>query len=577
MSRHHEKEDAGMRTLGPVLAAAVALLAAPPSPSRAQGQPTQGAGQLLFLAEDVPAGLNYDGPAASVGTTQTGFLNLMEPLVYYPYGPANEEGVRTLDFSRHEGRLVERWEFDEPSLTWTFHLRRGVRSCAGNEFTADDVLYTFARAKSVSGAAPIGWFIGSIAGIKGFTRDVFRPGADKSLGDAVEKVDDYTVRIRQGAPNRLFLTALSVYSTYPFDSKEMRAHATDADPWSHIYVNTTNAPSFGPYCLERWVRDDEFVLRANPNYYRGKPAVERVVIKRVPQSANRVLTMRAGRADLTQRLTTREFASLRTVRGVKVAGIYGNENLFLSLNFRTPPFDNAKLRQAIAYAMPYQQIAAVGYTGSARRWEAHFPQVLNGYVRPSTQYATDQARARQLLAEAGFPDGRGLEAFPTAFRLSFTAERESTLGPIATVIQSALKEVGIPVELDPLPQTQMGDRRLVKKDLPMSISDVEKAVGPDVTYATMLFFASAAAGGVNNMANYASPEVDRLFAEARDAKDDAAAAPALRGIQEALQRDLAWVPIVETKTEWAFRSNLTGITWHPHNSVLFFDLGYAAQ
>jgi peptide/nickel transport system substrate-binding protein len=541
-----------------------------PAASRAQSPKTD----LLFLAEDVPAGLDYDGPSVAIGTSQTGYLNMSEGLVYYPYGPIDEGGVRRLDFSKHEPRLAESWEFDPATITWTFHLRHGVKSCAGNEFTADDVVYTFQRAKSVSGASPIGWFIGSVAGIKGFTRDVFKPGADKSLGDAVEKVDDYTVKIRQAAPNRLFLTALSVYSAFPFDSKDMKAHATPEDPWSHIYANTVNSPAYGPYCLERWVRDDEFVLRANPNYWRGKPAIERVVIKKVPQSANRVLTLRAGKADLTQRLAAREYAALKTAPGVTVAGIFGNETLFLSLNFKTPPFDNPKVRQAVAYAMPYKQIAAIGYSGAARRWEAQIPSTWPGYIRPSTQYDTDLPRAKQLLAEAGYPDGKGLEAFAASFRLAFTAERESTLGPIATVIQSALKDVGFPIALDPMPQTQFTDRRMVKKDMPMSLSDVEKSVAPDITYTMMLYFLTPSAGGVTNMVNYSNPELDRMWAQARDEMDDAKQAAMLNSMQETIQRDLAWVPIMETRTQWAFRTGLHGITWHPDNSVRFYDLSF---
>jgi peptide/nickel transport system substrate-binding protein len=352
----------------------------------------------------------------------------------------------------------------------------------------------------------------------------------------------------------------------------MKKHATDADPWAHDYVNTVNVPAFGAYCLERWVKDDEFVMKANPNYYRGKPDVERIVIKKVPQSSNRTLALRSGSAGLTQRLTTREFNGLRNANGVKVAGIYGNEVLIMNLNFKTPPFDNPKLRQAIAYAMPYQQIAMVGYAGSAQRMEGHFSRSLNGYVKPSTQYVTDIPKAKQLLAEAGYPDGKGLEKFPDAFKLAFVAERESFLGPIATVIQSGLKDVGIPVQLDPLPQTQMSDRRIVKKDLPMALSDQEKPVGPDVGYATMLFFVSAAAGGVNNLANYSSPEVDRLFAEAKVETDNAKRLALLKQIQETLQRDLAWIPLVETKTEWAFTNKLSGVTWHPENSIHFIDL-----
>jgi peptide/nickel transport system substrate-binding protein len=530
--------------------------------------------ELLFLAEDVPAGLNYDGPSAAIGTTQTGYLNMMEPLLYYPYGPT-EGGVRTLDFSKHDGRLAESWSFDAPSLTWTLHLRHGVKSCSGNEFSADDVIYTFARAKSVSGTAPVSWFLASVAGIKGFTRDVFKPGADKSLGDGVEKVDDYTVKIRQSAANRLFLTAMSIYATYPFDSKEMKAHATEADPWSHNYVNTTNVPSFGPYCLESWVRDDQFVLRANPNYYRGAPPIDRVIMKKVPQSANRVLTLRAGKADLTQRLTTREFTSLSKAPGVTVAGIYGNETLFLLLNFKTPPFDNPKVRQAVAYALPYKQIASIGYSGSARHWGAQFPHIFVGFEQPDVSYDTDVVKAKQLLAEAGYPGGVGLEKYADSFKLAFTAERESTLGPIATVIQSALKDLGFPIELDPMPQTQLGDRRLVKKDLPMSLADVEKSVGPDVTYTTMMFFVSTGNGGISNWSNYSNPEIDRLFVAARNEPDDAKQLAMLKTIQDTLERDLAWVPIVETETQWAFRSSLKGITWHPDNSVRFDDLSWA--
>ena len=109
---------------------------------------------------------------------------------------------------------------------------------------------------------------------------------------------------------------------------------------------------------------------------------------------------------------------------MKVAGIYGNEVLIMNLNFKTPPFDNPKLRQAIAYAMPYRQIATVGYAGSAQRMDGHFSRSLNGYVKPSTQYATDIPKAKQLLAEAGYPDGKGLEKFPDAFKLAFVAERE---------------------------------------------------------------------------------------------------------------------------------------------------------
>ena len=528
--------------------------------------------QMLFLAEDVPTSLNYDGPAASIGTTQTGFINIMEPLVYYPHAGMSPDGVRLLDFTKFEGRLFERWEYDAASLTWTMHLRRGVKSCAGNEFTADDVLYSFARAKSVSGKAPVAWFLANVAGIKGFTRDVFKDAEAKKLGDEIVKVDDFTVRITQGAPNSFFLMALTIYGLMPFDSREMKAHAKPDDPWSHDFVNTENAPSFGPYCLERWVKDDEFVVKANPQYYRGKPAIERVVMKKVPQSSNRLVTVRSGRAQLTQRLTAREFASLKSASAVKVVGVYGNEVLFVAPNWKAKPFDDVKLRQAMAFAINYDQVVEVGYAGAARRWEGTFPSSFPGYHRPDLQFAYDPGKAKALLADAGYPDGRGLEAFIEPFRLAYVAERESYLGPIASVLQTSLKAVGFPVTLDPLPQTQMGDRRLVKKDLPLSISDTDKASAISGAYELMVFYISNQAGAIINTSNYANADVDAAFAKIKAETDATKQNELLKTVQDILQRELAVVPILETKTQYATSSKLSGVTWHADNSIRFYDL-----
>jgi len=158
--------------------------------------------QLLILAEDVPAGLNYDGPAAAIPASQQGMVTLLEPLVTYAAGGTSDDGVILSDFGTFEGRLAESWSFDEESLTWTFRLRQGVMSCAGNELTADDVIYTFARAKSVSGAAPIGWFLSNVGSIKDFGVEVFGDDpAARELGDAVVKIDDHTVEIRQCSPS----------------------------------------------------------------------------------------------------------------------------------------------------------------------------------------------------------------------------------------------------------------------------------------------------------------------------------------------------------------------------------------
>ncbi|MEM8741848.1 MAG: ABC transporter substrate-binding protein [Pseudomonadota bacterium] len=529
---------------------------------------------LLFLAEDVPAGLNYDGPAAAIPTSQTGMVNLMEPLFAYATSPANDEGIITPDFGTFEGRLVESWSFDEASLTWTLNLRQGVTGCNGATFTADDVIYTFARAKSISGAAPIGWFLSNVGSIAGFTTDVFGDETARVLGDEVVKIDDYTVQIKQSEPNALFLPVLTIFGLYIFDKEGMEAEATAEDPWSHEFANNRGVASFGPYCLERWTKDDEMVFVANEDYYLGAPAIKRVVMKKVPQSSNRVVILRTGQAQLVQNLTPREYDSLREAAGVQVAGVLGNSNLFVHMNFATPPFDNPLIRQAIAHAIPTEQIIANAYFGQATPWLGHVPSGYPGYAESAAQFPYDPERAKALLAEAGFPDGAGLEAFADAFQLTYVAEKETTLGPVVNAIQTSLRAVGVPVTLNPIPQTQYGDRQLVKRDLPFAINDQEKPIGVDAGYAIQLFFVSADKGGLNNMVVYSSDEVDSLWAQARVEQDVAARDALLAQIQDLLMGDVVWAPVVEYKTQWAFSDALSGLQWHPDNSVRFVDLSY---
>jgi peptide/nickel transport system substrate-binding protein len=526
---------------------------------------------VLILAEDVPAGLNYDGPAAAIPSSQQGMVTLLEPLVGYADGEVLD-GVVVPNFSSFEGRLAESWEYDDASLTWTFSLRQGVTGCGGATFNADDVMYTFERAKSVSGAAPIGWFLSNVASIDGFGPEVFgEDPAAKELGDSIVRVDDYTVQIRQAEPNALLFPVVTIFGLLIFDKETMEANATEADPWSHDYVNNTNAPGFGGYCLESWAKNEQITYSAYNDYYRGAPEAQRVSVRRVPQSSNRLVVLRSGQADLVTGLTPREFDSIADTDGLTVAGVMGNENLFIHMNFDVEPFDNIVLREAIASAIPYEQIIATGYFGQATQWNGIVPSGYPGFDA-ATSFSYDPDRARELLAEAGYPDGVGLEAFADAFALSYVAEKESTLGPIVNVIQTALRDVGIPATLDPIPQTQYGDRQLVRRDLPFAINDQEKPIGVDAGYAIQLFFASPENGGLNNMVNYRNAELDTLWAAARIDPDPASRNVTLATIQQMAAADVAWLPVVEYRTQWAFRDRIGGLHWYPDNSIRYTDL-----
>jgi peptide/nickel transport system substrate-binding protein len=275
---------------------------------------------------------------------------------------------------------------------------------------------------------------------------VFGNPEAKELGEEIKKIDDYTVQIKQSAPNKLLLPVLTIFGIQMLDKQIMVANATADDPWSHKYNNEVNAPGFGAYCLDTWKKAEEFVATANPDYYRGKADIDRIILRRVPQSSTRTIVLRSGQADVAELLTPKETTNLKSVRGVKVAGAWGNRNIAVAMNFKAPPWDNTKLRHAIAHAIPYDKVTENAFFGEARRWESVVPTTYPGFAKTKTRFSFDLGKAKQLHSEAGFADGKGLDAFPAeSFQLTYPQERDSWLLPIGTAIQSALNEVGVKI------------------------------------------------------------------------------------------------------------------------------------
>lgn len=535
---------------------------------------------LLFLSEDVPPSLNYDGPNASAPPTQAGIVNLMDPLVYY----ASErlaDGTVKLDVNKFEGRLAESWSYDPATLTWTFNLRRGVKGCNGTTFDADDVIYTMQRAKSTSGQAPVGWFLSNVASFKGFTPAVFgdKPEnieAKKLKDDEVKKIDQYTVQFTQSAENKLFLPVLTIFALYIFDKETMEKHATEDDPWSHKYANNEGVAGFGPYCMTRWEKDKEFVVEANPDYYRGKADIDRVIMRKVPQSSQRLVILRTGQAHLVEHLTPKEYDSLKQTRGVKVVSVDGNASTYVHMNWQAKPWDNIKLREAVAYAIPYDKIMEDVFFGEALKYNGVMPAFYPGAHAVDFERNQDLDKAKALLAEAGYPEGKGLEAFPEAFQLTYTTEVENILGPAATIIQTELKKIGIPVVLNPIPQTQFSDRELVKKDLPFALINHSKPIGVEAGYAIQLLYVSREKGGLSNYSLYSNPDVDKMWLEsAKNEPDDTKRDNVMAQIQEILMKEVVIAPMVEQRLQWAMSEKVSGVGFHPEQALRWHDLRLA--
>jgi peptide/nickel transport system substrate-binding protein len=535
---------------------------------------------LLFLSEDVPPSLNYDGPNASAPPTQAGIVNLMDPLVYYA-SETLADGTVKLDVNKFEGRLAESWSYDASSLTWTFNLRRNVKGCDGATFDADDVIYTMQRAKSTSGQAPVGWFLSNVASFKGFTPAVFGDTPEAKAAkvlkdDEVKKVDQYTVQFTQSAENKLFLPVLTIFALYIFDKETMEKHATEDDPWSHKYANNEGVAGFGPYCMTRWEKDKEFVAQANPDYYGGKADIDRVIMRKVPQSSQRLTILRSGLAHLVEHLTPKEYDSLKKANGVKVVSVDGNASTYVHMNWQQKPWDNIKLREAVAYAIPYEKIMKDVFFGEATKYNGVMPAFYPGAHAVDFERNQDVDKAKALLAEAGFPNGDGLDAFPEAFQLTYTTEVENILGPAATIIQTELSKIGIPVVLNPIPQTQFSDRELVKKDLPFALINHSKPIGVEAGYAIQLLYVSRDKGGLSNYSLYSNPDVDKMWLEsAKNEPNDGKRDSVMADIQEILMKEVVIAPMVENRLQWAMSDKVSGVGFHPEQALRWHDLKLA--
>jgi peptide/nickel transport system substrate-binding protein len=539
-----------------------------PEPAEAEVRTT-----LVQLEATIAPALDSDGAGGGVGRSfQQTYANVYEPLVEYR---RTDDGTGTLvpDFAApFDMRLAESIE-PAGDLLWDIKLRQGVFSHRGNEFTADDVIWSWERYKCVCNTAPIGWFLGNFMSILG--PEVFDEGADTSLKDEVVKIDDYTVRFKQFAPNELFPRVLAIFSQYPYDSTEAKKHVTADDPFAQEFLDQTDAAGFGPYFIGAWEKGSGITYEATPNYYRGQPQFTTVIARALPESANRLAAILSGDADVATELTPRELEEVRASDTAKVLEwTESNATLSVGVSTEIEPWaaggdvDTQRLlRQALAYAMPYDEIQSKVLFGTARRFDGLISSTFPGAKSYPGRYVTDPAKAADLLAQAGYPNGEGLEG--PGLVLYYTAERSSFLEPTAIEIQTALAAVGIEITLEPLPAVEFDDRNSgPKRELALALKDQEYAHGTDPSYMTELFYIT---GGIVNRTGYSNPELDEIFARAKTSTGDERL-ELFGQIQDILIEDLPWVPLFEPALQVAVKEDITGFSPRADLIIYFHSL-----
>ena len=445
-----------------------------------------------------------------------------------------------------KGKLAESWEVDPNSQWVRFKLREGVKSNWGNELTAEDVVWTWHRKLG----------LGAIGGF--FTNTISLTREDQIVAE-----DKYVVSINLDHPNPLLLKLQpNLYSPIYDSTKCMEAGGAD-DPWATEFLKNDTA-GYGPYRIDQLTRGAQAVFKGRDDYYRGKPAMETVIMREVPTSANRAQLLQGGAVDIAQYLQPLELVQLANAPGVSVDTIPATFMLWIELNAKIPPFDNIDVRRAMNFAFPQEQVLSTVFQNLASPLTGCMPDIYPGFNADYWEYGTqDLDQARELLKGAGYGDG-----FETV--LAYDAS-QATQETTAILFQSALREIGVSLQLKKIPAATFYNNVSERKQ-PM-IFYYDSPWCPDPGYSMNLYFHSKS---FINYSNYENARVDELIDGAAQTGDMDARLAAMDEVQQIVMREAPWVFGAFTNYSMARRSDIKGWTYYTSNNIRFQDFSREA-
>ena len=506
---------------------------------------------IIGLAAYVPAGaqdakppivIAYDGDIDHVEPMQfrsvaayDATANLYEPLITQVL-VANEAG-ELIGQTEMEPAVAESWEVSEDGTVFTFHLRQDAKFADGTPITANDYKYTLDRA--ITGPGYLG---------------LLTPFMALSSADAVQVIDDYTLQITTDRPAALAETIIGFQVFGAISQATAEANATDDDPWAETFFRT-NSNSSGPYMITEWNAGVQYTFEPNPNYWRGPDFFQNsaAIFRVVPEAATRAQLLRAGDVDVALGIPFSDLADLEADPNITVHAIPTTRLYHLGMNNNVAPFDDARVRQAVSMAIPYDAIIENVIYGYGAQPKSPVSVGMEGYTDEFWTYGSgDLEAARALLAEAGYADG---------FDVELTVPQEDQVRiDTATWIQSGLAEIGINVTINAVPGAQFSELEY-SHELPFFIEQWY-SWGNDPFY--QLTF-NLKCDAFTNLVNYCNPEVDQLIEQGTFSRDPEERAQAIRRAQEIIVSEAPWAFLYQPDWIVATRSNVSGI-------ALFNDL-----
>jgi peptide/nickel transport system substrate-binding protein len=510
-----EVKGPNRRTTMMVAAAFAATLAAGAVPVQAQGTPTRGGS----LNVGFPSDSKTLDPTFSVQFTERQVLyTIFNTLVRYEP-----------DFSI-KPELAESWAIEDEGKRIVFKLRAGVKFHDGTAFDAEAVKWNIDRRLDKDVASP--------------QRAQLEP-----IIAAVRVLDPLTVAfdLKQRSPGLLSL--LGERPGFMISPSAGKKFGQDLG---------NNPVGTGPFMFKEWVKGSHINVERNPNYWEpGKPYLDRIAFKDIAGSVVGVQRLITGDLDFVGDLSPQEIKAVAGRSGLKLYPITVGRWYSLQWHMYEPPFDNAKLRQAIAHGIDRKRINDIVMDGKGALIDGPTPDGLWWFNPDAKAYPYDPAKAKALLAEAGYPNG---------FSYTLSTPQIGVFQQINQLVQEQLAAIGIALKLEPVAQSEWYDR-LVKRATNMSPNRWTQRPDPDgLLY--ILFHSK----GFANTTGYNNPRVDNLLEQARNTYDQAARRKLYDELQEILVKDIPMLSLFYSVEYGVLRDSVQGFVWIPDQIPRFRDL-----
>ena len=449
--------------------------------------------------------------------------------------------------------LAESWDISDDGLEYTFHLRQGVKFHNGNDFTAEDVAYTFHRMLTVEGGVNTE-FIDQIKGA-----DELLAGETDTL-EGVEVVDDYTIKVTLKEPFAGFLASISSPGVSIYDSEATEAAGDQFGMDPAVTVGT------GPFEFASWSFNNQLVLTRNEDYWKGASGLPGVVIKIIPDTETQSMMFESGEldildldyaADSVDRFT--ETYPDQIVQGPRVGIVY------FTMNFNKEPFQDVRVRKAVQMSIDRQAILDALYGGRGQVEQGIFPHGLIGFNPDQEEIKYDPEAAKALLAEAGYADGFDME-------IAADSSASDTMTMALEIVSDQLAEVGIRAEIKNYDESTWLETR--KSGELGSFMSTWSADYNDPDNFIYTFFGNEEKTRIRSI-NYPDTEVMERVAKARTIVNEDERLAEYKALEEKLiHEDAAWVPMFSRLHLFAVSKRVQGFTplWSGLSDQLFYNI-----